>query len=552
MYKAMEGLEEQAVHKYHFMPAAIEYTNFGGLGCFIRYKRPQDKPLRVREMIPTRALIECPDRDILLVRDTYDYHCYKPAEGVWDRYVPFSMQNANAMEDAEMPFYMLNYTDYITNPHNKSPNLRANRERLTNEARIVADSGGFQFMMGRFDWIDVRQLIDWYNSNVDIGMVLDIPPIGIEDIDNYLIMAKAQKHNTDFMMDNKRDSLEFFNVFHGSGEFGQRYHDIVFDERIDRLAIGGGYFGSYMSSLCRVFKTIKENSNHYKHAHLLGVWNLMQLVPLMRFARHGVVDLITSDASSATLSANSKTYMFQQTIDSKWEARSIGLASKCYIPNHHVTLPCSCPVCESIKYQDVFAVLGGAMVTHMLAHHNMHIMNTYVSRMRPIVEREDYKTLHTLMEAQLGTRSGIREAITAVKLADELALAKTSSDIEKVQRKYSLYLGDNSAALNYIDDTNGSLFEEDESVELPVAGEKADGDEFDYPAIVLRKIAIAKKYLAGETGEHGKKTDNQPKKKTMTATKTKREQKKFGGSTKAASSKPASSKAGSNAANKTK
>ena len=143
------------------------------------------------------------------------------------------------------------------------------------------------------------------------------------------------------------------------------------------------------------------------------------------------------------------------------------------------------------------------------------------------------------MEAQLGTRSGIREAITAVKLADDLAAAKTPADMEKVQRKYSLYLNNNAASLNYIgEEPTSSLFEED-AVDLPVAGEKADGDEFDYPAIVLRKIAIAKKYLAGEQGEHGKKTDIQPKKKTMTATKTKRDQKKFSGSTTKKGSKPA-------------
>lgn len=502
MYEALTHLKEKKLHNYHFMPAAIEYTNYGGLGCFVRYKRPTSDRIVVRHMTANKALIECPDRNLLLIRDTYDQMCYKPAEGVWDKYVPFSLQNANAMEDAELPFYMMNYTDYIQNPHNKSPMLRKHRERLPNESYVVSDSGGFQFMMGRFDWIDPLQLVSWYNDNVDLGMVLDIPTSGITNIEDHLLMATAQKRNTDLMLANKRDSLEFFNIFHGIDEFGDKYHDIVYDERIDRLAIGGVYIGSYMSSLERIFMQVKKLSHLYKHIHFLGTWNLMQLIPIMRFASHGVVELLTSDASSATLAANSKTYMYQQTIDSKWESRSIGLASKCYTPSPHVHLPCTCPVCETIKYQDVFAVLGGAMVTHMLAHHNMHVMNNYTLRMQDIVAREDIQTLGTLMECQLGSRVGIKEAITGIRFADELAAAKGDNGLREVAKKYSMYLSYEDG-----DDTqHKSLFEDGNPLPADDAPE----------ADVERKLAIARRYLSGETGEHGK--ENKLKKKKVVAT----------------------------------
>ena len=517
MYTALSETKPLQLKPFHFMPAAVEYTNYGGLGAVVRYKKPTgDNRIIVREMQPSRALIQCPDRDLLLLRDTFDLFGYKPAEGVWDRYVPFSLYYPNAMEDVEMPFFMQNYVDYIKKPHNKSPFSRRNRERLPNEAYLVADSGGFQFMMGRFDWLDPRELVKWYNENIDIGMVLDIPPHGISRTEDLMKLARAQKKNTDLMMSMKRDSLEFFNIVHGYGENYDKYHDVVYDERIDRLAIGGAYIGSYMPSVSRLFNIIKRNSHRYKHVHVLGVWNLMQLSSILRFASHEVVDLITSDASSAIASANTKTYYYQSAIDSKWEAFSMGLSSKCYTPSSHVHLPCSCPVCETIKYRDIFSVLSGAMVTHMLAHHNMHAMNNYIERMYPIVAREDVKTITTLLECQLGQRSGLKEAMTAIRFADDMAAAKDDHELDRVTAKYSLYL--NSAEV-YGSSSETSLFDSDSQP-------NTEGDEEELSDDAKRKLAIADRFLSEETTFEVKENRVKPAKTLSVATSTKRTVKK--------------------------
>ena len=393
---------------FRWMPAAVDHSNHGGLGCYVRYKRYEDKPIRIRHKSVNRILLECPDRDLLILRDQHHFWPYRPAEGVWDEYVNFSPFWSNAQADTDLHFFMLNYTEYIGT--NKSPMLRHDRARLPHEGYVVSDSGGFQLMMGRLDWVDPVEAVKWYNDNVDLAMVLDIPASRVTDKKDFLTVAKAQAKNTDLMMQHKVDSLEMINIFHGSDIHRIReFREVVERPDIDRLAIGGAYFGSLLGSLDVLFGLICE-TNTYQHHHILGVWNLLQLIPIMRFASKGIVPLITSDSSTPVQNANAKQYAYFPAVDEVWQLRKIGLGSPTTHANHNLTLPCQCQVCQTLKYTDVLSVLPGALITHTLVYHNTYQMNNYIKTMYPLVQDLSVKELTSLMMAQLGNRRGVDEA----------------------------------------------------------------------------------------------------------------------------------------------
>lgn len=478
---------------FRWMPAAVDMKNHGGLGCYVRYKRYQDKPVVVRHKSANRILLECPDRDLLLVRDQHYFWPYKPTEGVWDEFVNFSPFWANAQRDNDLHYWMLNYTEYIGT--DAAPRLRQGRPRAPHENFIVSDSGGFQLAMGRLDWVDPVEVVKWYNDNVDLGMVLDIPTLNVNSKKDFLTIARAQEKNTRLMLDHKNENLELLNIFHGHDlEWTREFRKVVETPEIDRLAIGGAYYGTLMNTLDQVFGIIEDSRDHYKHYHVLGVWNLLQLIPMMRYASHGRTQMMTSDSSTPVQNANAKRYAYHPAINDIWQLYPIGTHSPTMHVNHHQTLPCRCQVCSTMKYMDALAVLPGALMTHTLVYHNVYAMNNYVKMMEPIVKEASVQDLTDLMLAQTGNRRGIHEAKWGLQLADEIA----KNGYTAARKKFSTYILQKDG----VDEVSeGSLF-------APVEG---DGDASDTATedegVLSFKVRLAERYLSDnpeDKGVHGK------------------------------------------------
>lgn len=489
MYKVSHA-EHQPIKPsgFRWMPAAVDHKNHSGLGCYVRHKRYQDKPINIRHKSPNRILMECPDRDLLLVRDQHYAWPYKPAEGVWDEYVNFSPFWANAQADTDLHYWMLNYTEYIGTD---APELRTGRKRAPHESLVVSDSGGFQLAMGRLEWIDPVEVVKWYNNNVDLGMILDIPTLNVYDKTDFATIAKAQKRNTQLMLDHKSPELELLNIFHGHDlEWTREFRKIVETPEIDRLAIGGAYYGTLMNTLDQTFGIIEDSREHYKHYHVLGVWNLLQLIPMMRYASHGRVQALTSDSSTPVQNANAKRYAYHPAINDTWQLYPIGLHSPTMHVNHHQTLPCHCQVCSTLKYMDALAVLPGALMTHTLVYHNVYAMNNYVKMMEPIVKEATIGDLTALMLAQTGNRRGVHEAKWGLQLADAIAVG----GYEVARKKFSTYIvqGKDVAEVN-----EGSLFAADDEDVATSVTEESRG-------VVNYKVQLAQRYLANDTGSHGK------------------------------------------------
>ncbi len=482
--------------RFRWMPAALEYSNMGGLGCYVRYKRYRDEPVRLRLRDANRVIMECPDRDLCFTRDAHYAWGWRPDETVWDEYVNFSLFHAQPKVDTDLQFWMLNYTDYITS--SDSPKMRL-RDRQPYEGYVVSDSGGFQLAYGRYEWIDPVKLISWYNENVDLGMALDIPTYGVSNDDDFRTLAKAHRKNLDIMVANKRDSLELINIFHGhTAERMAEYRSIVEHPEVDRLALGGSYMGSLLATMDSNFGLMDKLKDRYKHFHVLGVWNILQLIPFMRFASHDVVELMTSDSSTPIQNANARRYAYHPAVDEKWQMRDLGFISKTTQVNHHNTLPCHCPVCSTVKYADVFGVIGGALLTHTLAHHNIFQMNRYVKMMTPLVAELTINELTDLMTAQIGDRRGGQEAKQGLMFADLVATEGHAA----ARKKFSAYLG-HTRDVEYASADAGLFTNE----ELPSSDEEGN---LATPETFQRKIKLANLYLSEHSAMdklHGKKIE---------------------------------------------
>jgi hypothetical protein len=203
--------------------------------------------------------------------------------------------------------------------------------------------------------------------------------------------------------------------------------------------------------------------------------------------------------------ANAKQYAYFPAVDEVWQLRKIGLGAPTTHANHHLTLPCHCQVCQTLKYTDVLSVLPGALVTHTLVYHNTYQMNNYIKTMYPLVAELTVKELTELMMAQLGNRRGVDEARWGIQFADAIA----EHGYGKARKKFSTYL---AVKTDVEYEVGSSLF--DTMVEEENSSEAA-----------ARAVTLAKRYLSSkpeDKGVHGKEIKTTQVKKVNVARSTKR------------------------------
>ena len=494
---------------YAWMPAASDYSLFGGLAAYVRYKRPQKQPIYVRQRSPWAVLLDCPDRDLLLLKAHADVEAYVPPPGVWDRCVSFSNFMPHSFEDAYLPFHMVNYTAATDD---KSPRSRIHRTREPKESFIVSDSGGFQLRHGRIANLDPVKLGQWYNENVDLGMVLDIPISGIGlPMDKFKRICEAQAVNTEILMQNKRPDLELINIMHGqTDEEWQTSYDLCHRDDINRMALGGTYASSFLQSMGRIFDMVeKTRKDGYWHYHILGVWNLLQVIPFMRMQAKNYVPLLTSDSSTHVQNGNARNYAFHPSLDSRWQLKPIGYRAG-FPLNPEDTLPCSCPVCETLKYSEIFSVMPGALTTFLLMQHNQFAMNNYVRKMRDPVAELSTKELQKLMTAQVGDRRGFTEAVRSIDFVDNVL----EHGLERTKKRYTLGIPLASDCIADNGDMTG-LFDLNDATDV----ESVAAEDDYYTTLHNRLEGLAEQYLSkAKIENHGKKVKEQATKKGLKVT----------------------------------
>jgi hypothetical protein len=466
---------------FHWVPAGAFYINHGGLGAYIRYHKYRDTPITIKHLAPLSIWLDCPDRELVLVGDTHHANRVRPTEGTYDEYVSFGFSYQNAFQDFDVDYLMVNYTQSL-GKEAMSPRLRRLIPRQPNETRIISDSGGFQLGNNRLEYIDPVALTEWYNDNVDIGLVLDIANIADEDLNRRA--ALVQQRNTQIILDNKKPTLELMNIMHGSTyKAREEYRAICEHPDIDRLAVADSYVQTLFVSISD-FLSILSTGKKYKHYHMLGVLNTLQVTILMRMAHYKFAPLITSDSSTHIQEAVAKGYYLRTHISEG--SRHISLGDKTNFPNHHNILPCTCPICRTIHYTDIMGIINSNVTSFLLMMHNLYATQQYIKSLWEVVQGTTTKELKAFMKSHLKSRNGLDETMKCLDFLDSVQ----THGVKASRAKYSYYLS------NMLVKPETSLFE---SNPQSVPEEKPFNIE-----------DMIKRY-EDRTGRHGRKTKTAPK-----------------------------------------
>ena len=416
--------------KYEFIPAGMFYPNHGGMGIYVRY-RGGDNRVVLKSHSPWHFHVQCPDRELYMVWDTNYAYGNHPTDGSWDRFVVLSPFHERQAQDWGIPTFMLNYFQVMTKG---SQNHATRRNGKRGKINLVCDSGGFQILTGVVEYLDPVQIVEWYNENVDIGLVLDIPG-HVNCHDTYLRAAEVQRKNTELMLKHKAPHLELMNIFHGAfAEDKAAYREVCEHPDINRLALGSAYFGSIMNSIDDIFSVV-TTGRKYDQYHVLGVSNVLQVILLMRMAAKGFAPLITSDSSSHIAEGTVKRYRLYPHIGA--HGRSFDIGDNTNYPNPKNTLPCNCPVCENIKYMDVLAALDSNVVNMMLMYHNIFAVQKYYQAMAEITREASTTELKQLTRLQMSrARSGRQEMMRGLDYIDHIC----DHGVDKARQNYHFYL----------------------------------------------------------------------------------------------------------------
>jgi hypothetical protein len=376
--------------------------------------------------------VECPDRDLLIVDNHNRAYPYYPSEGTWDEYLDMSPFNQFSVADWGLDFFMVNYLQNIEKASAASPNMRQHQPWTKGTPKIISDSGGFQILTERTEYINPIELVRWYNTNCDLGMILDIPS-GLLDKETGRLLNEIQAKNTEIMMRHKSPELRLVNIFHGNSLKEKiESRKIVERDDIDILAIAGSYLDTVFTSIANMLH-IALHGQKYKHYHVLGVSNFIQTILMMRAAAYDFVPLLTSDSSTAIQAAKNKQFFYRTTVYNNIGHMDIG--DRQNHPSSHNVLPCSCPVCSRVRYLDVLSSIESETVRMALAMHNTIAYLEHSKAMFDVTRTTTTKELKEIIRQQLGTRKTVKEVYACLEFLDVVK----ESGIKEAMHRYRAY-----------------------------------------------------------------------------------------------------------------
>jgi len=377
-----------------FVNAGFQEMPFANMGIYIKYGNYGKFQLVSESTYHTHVI--CPDRELLLSNNTLKV-AGNPLVNDYDEYLDLNLLGKNYERDF-LHQYMINYTDYASDPKSA-----INRDKKSGST-IFCDSGGFQIAMGRISLINPIDLAKFYNENVNLGMVLDIPEYDEGDpFTDELVMDLAfiQKRNTDYMLKYLNDSVELINIIHGGTiEQKLKYLHYVHDDRIHRLALPSVKIPMSLPRLNLILEVCRQAKalGSYKHIHLLGSFNKGVLFVLAKLAHCKIPEVegldFTTDASSALQNSVNLVYAKNINIWEGFDEFSPLPKEKYQQIDHHrgkyegnvgtfneyALLPCNCPVCSKIKYSYILRnIRAGYLRNLIFLNHNAPEFCRYVS-----------------------------------------------------------------------------------------------------------------------------------------------------------------------------
>lgn len=363
---------------YRFIPCGYVPSRNDTVLTWVRHKtaaeRLSAKPYLVCTATENGAYIDAPDRELYIDRAAHHSDSARPLRN-WDECLSSSYMYQLG-DDYPNDHFMINHTSFSARENELALRTDWLQSIQTNKT-IICDSGGFQLRSGKEYWIDPEKLVNFYNAFVDQGVTLDIP---IPTFDRELLtrMLKVMRKNSKFILKRLDPEVELANVAHGidADDFMFIRERLYEDERMQILCIPSSVIIPDIKSVDRLTYHL-THGQRYRQYHLLGVYNMtwlsLAIKTIVEFNKTLAKPLLlTSDASSSIYSASALRYHKQPMpykSVSRWPVGNMAPVIGTYnLPSK--VLPCNCPVCSTIKYMDVFNVLGDINIATLLTRHN--------------------------------------------------------------------------------------------------------------------------------------------------------------------------------------
>jgi hypothetical protein len=413
---------------YSFVAASAQSKDFGGYAVYLKHTPGPKNKITVKERTATYIWFVCPDREILIVRNNYHTEAFYPYGDSFDTCVNFNLINDQVSKGLNIEYIMTNYVHDSNSKSNRLISTLSPEDRI----QMLSDSGGLQLARGVKGIIHPRELVEYYNDNVDAGMILDLP-LFFSDTKIAKRAAKLQRLNNNIMLKYSKGP-ELINIFHGQTEEERAmFRSIVEDKKIPRVAIGGMYRYLPTAAVNAIYDTI-EGPFRYKQYHVLGIFTT-PLVPLMvKLANSSVKAHITSDSTSHIQSAINKAYHFQ--FDIYHNMKRIPIGSRGAAQNTLRYLPCQCKVCTTIKYADILGFGDSRFTSELLAMHNASEMSRYASSLQEICLNSSPREYNRIVEEQLKRGSELSEVKAGLDFID----CVDKHGLAAAKKKYKFYI----------------------------------------------------------------------------------------------------------------
>lgn len=382
---------------FNWVPAANLFSAFGGLGIYVKYKGGKKNKILIKHHTAKSCHLICPDRELLFTWENQYADAYYPAGMGFHEYVSLNTLDDTVCKKMGIKYAMTNFVHVDDTAG--AANNRTQGRPPNSDVTMLSDSGGFQFSTGVVGAVNPLEMIKFYNKNVDAGMCLDVP-LTVPSRQLVQRAGALQAKNLELLVKHKANHVDLLNILHGAtNEEAEEYREIVERPDVDRLAMAGLYRRGIVSGADYIWNTTR-NGQRYKQYHMLGIFSNSHLAMMVAAANLGDnPPHITSDSTSHIQSAKNRTYHYHLDVY-KTHGRAL-FGAKGSIPNVHNTLPCHCPVCETVKYSDVLGFLPGQMMMSLTSVHNAYTFIKYTQMLQDACRQLPWAEYVELVTAQL-------------------------------------------------------------------------------------------------------------------------------------------------------
>jgi len=303
--------------------------------------------------------------------------------------------------------------------------------RRNKSAKIFSDSGGFQLLTGAKDFIDPLELAEYYNRAVDLGIGLDIPVFGNNDL--LQRMCKIMLKNNKILRRELKPEVTVYEVSHGSTlKTRKEFLDTLLKEKelSNALAVGGiaqnykdgGFSTTLVSGAINLMYVLHRTRKIFRQYHILGTTSGFFQAVYWLVQRHGLVTHITADSTTwVRQSINNLIILDRLEKPARVETAVIPKTERTHL------LPCSCPACYITKY--ALAYNRNSRINQI---HSLYALAAHGARIEQMVD-EYYAGKLTLTElASLVSNRQHAPIVTAIfKFCIDVATTSFKAAYEK-------------------------------------------------------------------------------------------------------------------------